>query len=132
MFERPGPPSNLCSRFVKHVFRVSASTPSGDDEDTRTELDSHADTCVAGRNTLLVSDEGRQVTVHPYSGEYKPIPDVSIATVATLWIHPTDGQPYILIINEALYFGDRVDVTLLNPNQLRANGVTVEDVPPPV
>ncbi|KAI2502118.1 Reverse transcriptase (RNA-dependent DNA polymerase) [Fragilaria crotonensis] len=97
--------------------------------DTRTELDSHADTCVAGRNTLLVSDEGRQVTVHPYSGEYKPIPDVSIATVATLWIHPTDGQPYILIINEALYFGDRVDVTLLNPNQLRANGVTVEDVP---
>ena len=101
-----GPPSNLCSRFVKHVFRVSASTPSGDDEDTRTELDSHADTCVAGRNTLLVSDEGRQVTVHPYSGEYKPIPDVSIATVATLWIHPTDGQPYILIINEALYFGD--------------------------
>jgi hypothetical protein len=108
---------------------VSASKPSGDDEDTRTELDSHADTCVAGRNTLLVSDEGRQVTVHPYSGEYKPIQDVSIATVATLWIHPTNGQPYILIINEALYFGDRVDVTLLNPNQLRANGVIVEDVP---
>ena len=54
----------------------------------RTELDSHANTCVAGRNTLLVSDEGRQVTVHPYSGEYKPIQDVSIATVATMWIHP--------------------------------------------
>ena len=95
----------------------------------RTELDSHADTCVAGRNTLLVSDDGRQVTVHPYSGEYKPIQDVSIATVATMWIHPQNGQPYILIIHEALYFGDRVDVTLLNPNQLRANGVTVEDVP---
>ncbi|KAI2502898.1 Reverse transcriptase (RNA-dependent DNA polymerase) [Fragilaria crotonensis] len=95
----------------------------------RTELDSHADTCVAGRNTLLLSDEGRQVTVHPYSGEYKPIQDVSIATVATMWIHPQNGQPYILIIHEALYFGDRVDVTLLNPNQLRANGVIVEDVP---
>ena len=115
---------------MKHVFRVSASKPCGDDDDDmRTELDSHADTCVAGRNTLLVSDEGRQVTVHPYSGEYKPIQDVSIATVATMWIHPQNGQPYILIINEALYFGDRVDVTLLNPNQLRANGVIVEDVP---
>ena len=74
---------------MKHVFRVSASKPCGNgDDDMRTELDSHADTCVAGRNTLLVSDEGRQVTVHPYSGEYKPIQDVSIATVATMWIHP--------------------------------------------
>ena len=87
------------------------------------------DTCVAGRNTLLVSDDGRQMTVHPYSGEYKPIQDVSIATVATMWIHPENGQPYILMINETLYFGDRVDVTLLNPNQLRANGIKVEDVP---
>ena len=95
----------------------------------RTELDSHADTCVAGCNTLLLSDQGHQVTIHTYSGEYKPIQDVSIATVATMWIHPKNGQPYILIINEALYFGDRVDVTLLNPNQLRANGVIVEDVP---
>jgi hypothetical protein len=46
-----------------------------------------------------------------------------------MWIHPQNGQPNILIINEALYFGDRVDVTLLNPNQLRANGIIVEDVP---
>ena len=88
--QEAGPSPFLCSRFVKHVFRVSASKPNADDVDTRTELDSHADTCVAGRNTLLVSDDGRQVTVHPYSGEYKPIQDVSIATVATLWIHPDD------------------------------------------
>ena len=127
--QEAGPSPSLCYRFVKHVFRVSASKPNADDVDTRTELDSDADTCVAGCNTLLISDDGRQVTVHPYSGEYKPIQDVSIATVATLWIHPDDGQPYILVIHEALYFGDRVDVTLLNPNQLRANGVKVEDVP---
>jgi hypothetical protein len=46
-----------------------------------------------------------------------------------LWIHPDNGQPYILAIHEALYFGNQVDVTLLNPSQLRANGVKVEDVP---
>jgi hypothetical protein len=111
-----GPPSTLFSPFVKYVFRVLASKPSGDDNDTRTEYDSHADTCVAGCNTLLVSDEGCQVTVHPYCGEYnKPIQNISIATVATMWTHPTTGQPYILIINKALYFGDRVDVTPLGP-----------------
>jgi hypothetical protein len=31
--------------------------------------------------------------------------------------------------HEALYFGNGVDVTLLNPNQLCANGVKVKDVP---
>jgi hypothetical protein len=35
----------------------------------------------------------------------------------------------MLIIHEALYFGDRQESTLLNSNQLRANGLIVEDVP---
>lgn len=66
-------------------------------------LDSHADTCV-----LLVPDNGRQLTVHPcYGGEFKPIQEVSIASVATMWIHPPEnGQLYILITYEALYVGD--------------------------
>jgi hypothetical protein len=81
------PYPSLCSCFVNHVFCVSASKPNVHDVDTRTELDSHADSCVACRNTLLVYDDGRRVIVHPYSGEYKPIQDVSIATVANLWIH---------------------------------------------
>jgi hypothetical protein len=35
----------------------------------------------------------------------------------------------MLIIHEALHFGDRQESTLLNSNQLRANGLIVEDVP---
>jgi flavin reductase (DIM6/NTAB) family NADH-FMN oxidoreductase RutF len=95
----------------------------------RCELDSHADTCVAGANCRLISHEGRKVSVHPYSEEYKPIHDVIIGSVATLWVDPTDGQSYILIIHEALYFGKRLADTLLCPNQLRAHGLKVEDVP---
>ena len=95
----------------------------------RCELDSHADTCVAGANCRLISHEGRKVSVHPYSEEYKPIHDVIIGSVATLWVDPTDGQSYILIIHEALYFGKRLADTLLCPNQLRAHGLKVQDVP---
>jgi hypothetical protein len=32
-------------------------------------------------------------------------------------------------MNQALYYGDRLKHTLLNPNQLRSNGLKVEDVP---
>ena len=35
----------------------------------------------------------------------------------------------MLVIHEALYFGDRLATTLLCPNQLRANGIRVNDMP---
>ena len=49
--------------------------------------------------------------------------------LATLWIHPETGQPYILVMHESLYFGDRMGTTLICPNQVSANGIKVEDVP---
>jgi hypothetical protein len=94
----------------------------------RCELDSHADTCVAGPNCLKISEEGTKVKVYGYDRS-KASEDIPIATVATLWNDPDDGQPYILVIHEALYFGEKIKDTLLNPNQLRANGLIVEEVP---
>ena len=95
----------------------------------RCELDSHADTCVAGANTLLIAHDNRLVSVHPFSSDYAPMKDVIIGSVATLWEDPMTGQPYNLIIHEALYLGKTLPDTLLTPNQLRANGLTVEEAP---
>ena len=58
-------------------------------------------TCVAGSNTLRISDEGRQVTVRGYSDELAPM-IMPVTTVATLWTHPEMGQPYILVVHESL------------------------------
>jgi len=54
---------------------------------------------------------------------------IPIAKVATLYRCERTGMEYILMINKALYMGDKARGTLLNPNQLRANGVTVSDAP---
>jgi hypothetical protein len=70
------------------------------------------------------------VSVSPFIGEYNPIEDVPVASVATAWDNPVDGSTVILVINEALYFGDRMEHSLLCPNQMRCNGVVVNDVPP--
>ena len=48
---------------------------------------------------------------------------------ATAWQSPESGQIYILIFNEALWMGDTLDHTLVNPNQLRHYGITVQDNP---
>ena len=52
------------------------------------------------------------------------------------YIDQQDGQIYILVIHEGLWFGDKLTNSLINPNQLRYPGVTVQDNPfesnPPV
>jgi len=70
-----------------------------------------------------------KVNVTPFSDEYKAIKDIPIATVATAWDDPAGGPTVILVVNEALYFGDRMNHSLLCPNQIRANGLVVNDVP---
>jgi hypothetical protein len=55
--------------------------------------------------------------------------DIPVATAATVWTDPQTGQPHLLILHECLYFGPRLKFSLICPNQLRSNGVLVNDVP---
>jgi hypothetical protein len=84
---------------------------------------------VAGCNALVLQLTDTKVNVTPFSDEYKAIKDIPIATVATAWDDPAGGPTMILVVNEALYFGDRMNHSLLCPNQIRANGLVVNDVP---
>ena len=95
----------------------------------RCELDSHADTHVGGANCVLMSRTGEYATVHSFSNERKPFQDVPIGTVATSWVNPETGETFVLMFPETLFFGDRLDHSLLCPNQMRAYGITVSDAP---
>ena len=92
----------------------------------RCEMDSHADTCVAGSNCVVLEYTGRSAEVEAYSPDY-PSKQIPIATVATAYDCPTSGATYVLIINEALYFGDSLPFSLLSPNQLRDHDVHVDE-----
>jgi hypothetical protein len=93
------------------------------------ELDTRADTICAGANCRPIYFTGQQCEVRGFSEDFEPITDVKIAAVATAWCDGTGGPTYILIFNEALYFGDEMGHTLINPNQLRHYGVRVHDNP---
>jgi hypothetical protein len=50
----------------------------------RLELDTHADTCEAGVNTLVLDLTGKHVSVTPLcEGEYELITEIPFATVET-------------------------------------------------
>ena len=122
---------------IRHVMAATTprrfvmdSTMGTTSMDDRVELDTHADTCVAGSNTVVLDLTGKMVSVSPFcESEYPTMEDVPVATVATAYDCPKTGKAYVLVINEALYFGDKMRHTLLCPNQLRANGVKVDDCP---
>ena len=98
------------------------------DCELRCELDSHSDTMCAGNNCLLIEHIGEQVNVQPFSGTYKPIANIPVGTAATAYDCP-DGTVMILVFHQALCFGDKLKGTLLCPNQMRSNGVVIENCP---
>ena len=93
------------------------------------ELDSHADTTVFGKNFLILHYTGRECDVMPYSDTYESIKGVPIVTAATAWTCQDSGETYILVFHEGLWMGESMPNTLINPNQLRAYGCTVQDNP---
>jgi hypothetical protein len=93
------------------------------------ELDSHADTIVCGSNCVIIHYTGQECDVSPYTEAYESIKSVPIVQAATAYDNPETGETYILILNQAIWMGDKMSHTLVNPNQLRAYGITVQDNP---
>ena len=93
----------------------------------RTDLDSHADTCVLGGNFHIYENTSQKCTVYPYSTAYKP-KEVTIAHGGTAYDH-TDGTTYILDVNNGFNMTQELATSLLNPNQLRSNGIAVDETP---
>ncbi len=94
------------------------------------ELDSHADTCVAGPNSRILEDTGFTVSVTGFSDKlHGTVTNVPIVKAATAYDDPLTGTTYILVLGQAIYMGDSVEATLLCPNQLRYQGIVVDDCP---
>jgi hypothetical protein len=55
--------------------------------------------------------------------------EILIGVIATSWTHPSNGESFLLLFHESLYFSDRIPCTLLCPNQRRNYCVVVKDTP---
>ena len=71
----------------------------------------------------------RTADVYSYDKSARPIEGIPIVSAATAWTDKSTGTTYILVFNEALYYGTRLDHTLINPNQVRHHGIKFWDNP---
>ena len=95
---------------------------------TRAELDSHADTCSFGSTCLVIENTGRTVSVEGFGEELGQVNDIPIVQAAVAYDCPATSQTYILLFNESLYIPS-MTYHLLNPNQMRLQGIIVNDIP---
>jgi hypothetical protein len=72
---------------------------------------------------------GKECDVSLYTEAYEAIKSVPIVQAATVYDNKDIGETTILILNEAIWMGDQMEHTLINPNQLRAYGITAQDNP---
>ena len=89
---------NCFERKIQERFISGANTKRLD----RCDLDSHADTCVAGANCILEEDSMQRVTVSGFSEELKPIDDIPISTCLTAYDLP-DGETILLVLHETIF-----------------------------
>lgn len=92
------------------------------------KLDTHADTCVAGPKFQVDELTGEYCDVAPFSNEYKPMQDVPIVNASMAFTNDA-GTTVILRFNQVLWYGTKLNVSLINPNQIRHYGLAVSDDP---
>jgi hypothetical protein len=61
---------NYCHTNMIAGARIIDQIVNSAAEHNRTELDLHADTCSAGRNSIVISQSGRLMNVSPFSDTY--------------------------------------------------------------
>ena len=94
----------------------------------QTDMDSHADTHCFGRNFRPIHWTGQECSVAPFLSEYSQQENIQICTGATAFTLDT-GEVIILLFGQGLWFGNRMEKSLINPYQVRAFGIPLCDDP---
>jgi hypothetical protein len=95
--------------------------------ETTLELDSHADTCVLGRDALIIHNYSRPVEVEGYDRSLGTKRYETVSGVVA-YDHPQTGEVLHLVVNQAIHI-PHLDHHLLCPMQCRVNDVAVGEVP---
>jgi hypothetical protein len=95
--------------------------------ETTLELDSHADTCVLGRDALLILDYNRPVSVVGYDESFGSKTYQTMSGVVA-YDDPQTRRTLHLIINQAIHI-PHLDHHFLCPMQCCVNDVIVNDLP---
>lgn len=118
------------SSFVKVSITEPELSPNELKRGCRLGSDSHCNTSVVGKHAKIIAViEGQTVEAFPFAKSFGSIKNLPIVNAAVAYDHPVLCRTFILHLNHSIFVGEDSDNSLLCPNQLRANGVQLDDRP---
>jgi len=94
------------------------------------ELDSHADTCCAGSNCVVLEYTSKSCYVIGFNRVNIKDELVNIPIVKAAAAYDTlTGETLIIVIPQALSLAEHISYSLLCPNQMRHYGIIIDDIP---
>ena len=100
----------------------------GESTEGRTELDSHADSPVVGRNSLIMADSGQTANVTGFTKDLGKCLSIPIVTAAIAYSDEYTNKTSIIIIHNALHIKS-MEHNLIPPFMMRLAGVEVDECP---
>ena len=95
--------------------------------EARAELDAHADTCCVGAGFEMICEAVQMCSVEPFLESYSPVSKTPVTPCITAYDDANTSETFILQFHQALFFGEKLQNSLLNPNQIRMAGNIVND-----
>ena len=93
-------------------------------------VDTGADTCVAGKHAWVVEIiEGFSANVRGFDDSTQTLENLPIVNVKYAFDIETTGETIILEVNHCIYLGSKKTDGILCPNQLRMNGIYIDERP---
>ena len=122
----------LCMEPNEHLNKrmMTSISSSGDNVcyESSTELDSHANMVVIGKQAFVLSHSGQYENVRAFTDEFKGIPKVPIMDAVIAYDCLQSGQTYLLVARNALCIPS-MEHNLITPFILREAGLVLHDTP---
>ena len=123
----PEPNSYLASKIEHLIGASEISDESMEiDEESRTELDSHANMCVVGRHCAILTKPNRYANVNAFSPSIEKLARVPIVDAAIIYECPYKLKSYVLVMKNALYVKE-MSHNLIPPFVMREAGLFVSE-----
>ena len=105
IFDRGKPNEYLITKIISClVTNDEDGDLDGDlEKESRTDLDSHANMAVVGRNATVLAETGNSVDVNPFAPDCNSLKQVKIVDAAVRYSCPYTSKEYCLVLRNCLH-----------------------------
>jgi hypothetical protein len=121
-------PSKRVQQAIKISMVESQISDLSIDESIQSDLDSHANMIVLGKQCFIISYSGKYIDVNAFADAVGGLTQVPIVDAAITYDCPYSHKSWLLIVRNVLYFR-LMDNNLIPPFILREAGLIVNDKP---